>query len=486
MFPSRAGYGGYGPNNFIAERILIAVGAALITISPYLPWLHVVILGDFNLTGLLSAGHWIVALAYLVSGIGVALLLVAVLGRSMEAVRVTALAIGSVLLLLGGDATYGLVRAVSKSAGLGQVGVGPIMAVVGSVLLIVPPIVGYAQRPLGSYAPGPLWRSPRWLPAVGGVVVAMGLVWVPFHAGVGNYCGTPVGASFKSPTAMPSDTPPPAVTLQLTQDQSAVAAAQSAINSDASSSAATQQQNNADALSSQAQQADTNAQNVQDQVYSDQSAVGGDQGSISGDQATVSADQNTVGLDQSQLQSAQQQLASDQANGFDTSFDQTEISTDQQTLNNDQATLAKDQGKLQTDQAALNQAQSRLSSDQNSLNAAQTKATNLDQQAQQASSDALNAADNAASAQASDQSALDDAQAKLQTDQQAWQDTYEGELTSAHAYNTALDQCQSQANGHFLAAVILAALGGIITALLLFRRPRGQQQTMWPPMGSAY
>lgn len=486
MFPYRSRYDGYDPN-FISERVLIAVGAALITVSPYLSWLHVVILGDFNLTALLTAGRWPVALAYAVSGVGVGLLLLAVLGRTIDTVRGVSLSVGAILLLVGGDATYGLVQAVSKSAGLGQVGVGPIMAVVGSILLIVPPIVGFNRRPVGMYAPAPAWRSPRWLPAAGGVVIALGLTWLPFHAGVGNYCGTPVGASFKSKAPAPSPTPPLSVQAQLSSDQAAVDSAQAKVNADQNGdNAATQQQSSAEALSNQAQQAGSNSLNIQDQVYQDQATVEGDQSTLSGDQLTVQSDQSTLSSDQSLLQTDQQQLASDQASGFDTSYDQTAISTQQQSIANDQATLTKDQQTEQADQAALNQVQAKLASDQKAQSAADANAANLDQQAQNASTSALNASMNAAATDSTDKEALSQAQSALQSDQDSWQNTYQEQLTAADNYNTALRDCQNQTESHYLAAAIIAALGGIISALLLFRRPRSTPPPVWPGTPPAY
>ena len=235
-----------GSANMVAERVLIALGGALLTVAPYLTWLHVVILGDFNLTGLLSAGHATVAIAYLVTALGVALVLMAVLARSIDAIRITALVCGSVVLLAGGYATYGLVRAVSVSAGLGQVGPGPIMAVVASVLLVVPPLVAYAQRPPVPFIPRrPVWQSPLWLPAVVGGLIGAAVAWVPYHAGVHSYCGTAVGAAFKRPAAVPSDTPPSNVAAHLKADQTAVSSAQQTADAQSEADAAATQQQNA-------------------------------------------------------------------------------------------------------------------------------------------------------------------------------------------------------------------------------------------------
>jgi hypothetical protein len=494
LFPARPGTEG----NEAAERILIALGGALLAVAPYMTWLRVVILGDFNLSGLLSAGHATVAIPYLVTALGVALVLVPTLARSIEAVRITALTSGSLVLLAGGYATYGLIRAVSDSAGFGQVGPGPIMAVVASVLLIVPPLVAYARQPRVSFAQGhDLVRDLFWLPAVVAALIGSAVAWVPYHAGVNNYCGTAVGATFKSREPQPSSTPPSYVADQLQRDQVAVLSAQAAVNARSKpDSGASQQQNAADVLSAQAQQADTAASNAentvsgdQGTVSSDQGTVDTDQGAIANDQATVQNDQQTISNDQQTLQNDQQTLASDQQAGLDTSGDQQSINSDQQTLANDQQTLAndqatqtKDQQTLQSDQAALNQASATLGTDQQTLATAQATAARLDQKAQAAEQSAQSVSENTTQQDQTAQQQLDSAQQQLATDQQNWQTTYQGELTAAQNYNTALSKCQEQANSHFIAAGIITLLGVALSGWLFTRRrPTAPGPSDWRP-----
>ncbi len=495
----------YGPRsafeNWAAERILVAVGAALIIVSPYLPWIHVVILGDVNLTQLLAAAHSVQAVSYVVSAVGLGLLLVAVLARSMQTVRVWALTIGSVVLLFGGYATYGLIRAVSASAGLGAMGIGPIMAVVGSVLLIVPPIVGFSRAPVPYRPPVPLWRSPAWTPTVVAALIGLGLAWLPFHSGVRNYCGTAVGVSFKSPEATPSSKPPQAVQARFQYDQAAVAAAQSDVAAQqASDGAASQQQSSADALIAQAQQADSNVNSLEQTLSNDEGAASQDQGTLSGDQgsleaakstvqddqATVASDQQNIAQAQAQLQTDQQQLQSDQSAGLYTGGDQFSVSTDQQniaqyqaTLGQDQATLQKDQsaaGQAQNtvkkDQAALNQAEAIVANDQQKLAAAQQASNSADAQAQSAQDQANSAAAASAQADQAAQQQLQAAQQQLSSDTDAWQARYQAELDSVHAYNASLSSCQSQASDHFVAATAIGVVGGLLTSGLLFRRKR--------------
>jgi hypothetical protein len=483
VFPMRNPYNSSG----MAERVLVAVGAALIIVCPYLPWLHVIILGDFNLTGLLSAAHGSAAIAYLVSALGLGLLLVALLARSMEGVRVTALVAGSIVLLVGAWATYGLIRAVSSSAGFGQVGVGPIMGVVGGILLVVPPIVGYAQRPPVPFVPGRKpWRNPFWIPAAAALVIAIALAWMPYHAGVSNYCGTAVGAAFKSNKPIPSDNPPADVESQLHQDQAAVAAAQAAIaGQQQGDTQAAQQQNTAAALSAQAQQADTNASDLEATVSEDQGTLDGDQATVDGDKSTVQADQESISSDQSSLQTDQQMLATDQASGSYTGSDRFAIQQDQQNLSRDQANLAKDQQTLNSDQATLKTAQAKLASDQKALSAAQTQSSQLDQQAQNAETSAQSASSNAAQQDASSEQQLDHDQRQLASDQADWNDTYVGDLAAAHDYNANLSHCQGQADGHFIAIGIILALGTALTLFLLRNRRRQvpPPPTWFPPAG---
>lgn len=477
MFPNRAD----GYNRVLGERILVAVGGALLTIAPYLTWISVVILGSFNLTGLLGAGHAYQWISYLVSAVGLGVVLVAVLVPSMFAVRVTALSIGSVLLLGGGLFIYGLVRAVSDSAGLGQMGVGPVTALAGSLLLVIPPIVGLSQRPTQPWYPGaPRRVLPVWVPAAAGLLIALLVTWTPGHAGAGNYCGTPIGAAFKSDQKLPSDTPPPATQAQLSQDAAAVSSAQQALDQQQQGgSQAQHEQNAADAASAQAQQADQAATAASSQVDQDQLTVSEDQSKVAEDQATVDGDQSTVASDQSMVQLDQQTLNSDQAAGYPTSFDQTELNQAQQTESADQATEARDQQTLNSDQAALSKAQAKQQSDQNAASAAQQNANQLDQQSQTAQNAAANASANAEASQLSAQQQLDQATQQQDEDNQTWQDAYQTELTAARAYNADLGACQHQANVHFIAAGLIGGIGGAMSVLILLRRRR-QSPPSWP------
>jgi hypothetical protein len=467
--------------NYVAERILIGIGAALIALSPYLPWFQLAIFGDINLTRLASLGHAYVIVAFAPTILGIPALLVAALARSMQVVRVSALVIGVAIALAGSYATYGLIDAVTKSAGFGQLGIGPIVALVGAALMVVPPIVGYAQQP--AYLPEGRAVFPLWLPAALALPLATAIGWIPDHAGPSNYCGTPVGAVFKNHQPLPSDTPPPGVAATLAADQSAVASAQNALNAaQQNASLASQQQNAADAASSSASNADNAAATAAGTVSQDQGNVSSDQVTVQSDQSTISVDQSTIGNDQSTIQLDQQNLASDQANGFPTDYDKTQLANDQQTLANDQATLAKDQATLSSDQAALTQAEAQQSSDQQAANAAQQRANTADQQAQSSENTAQNSASSADQAASGAQQQLDTAQQQLDSDQQNWSDTYNAQLAAAQTYNSDLSACQARANNRFIASGALGVLGlGATAGLVLARRRRGNDFSPPPP-----
>lgn len=456
---------------FLRERVLIFVGAILLIICPYLPWLHVVILGDFNLTGLLAAAHYSQAIAYIVTGVGVAVLLVTVLAKSVRLIAAIAITVGIVFALLGGDTTYGMIRAVSASAGLGQMGVGPILGVLGAVFLIVPAIVVFARSAGWRAESIPLWRAPQWIPLIIGLIITAGLVFLPYHAGVGNYCGTPVGASFKAKDSLPSETPPASVSSQLSADQQALTAAKNQLNGDESGAGSAQEeQNNADALSNKADQAESNATNLQQTVYSDQNTVDTDQSTVEDDQSTIDGDQSALSGDQSALQTDEQALSQDSADGLDTSFDTETINQDKQQVASDQATLNRDKQQLTADQAALGKANQQLATDNAALNSANNSANSLSNQSQAAENNAANDQEQAQNTVSEDQQNVSDAQSQLNDDEQSWQNSHQSELEAATTYNHNLDACVSQARSRYIAAGIATVLGGLITILLLWRR----------------
>lgn len=339
MFPSSPGQ----RNNLVVERALIGIGAILVIVAPYMPWVRVVILGSFNLTGLLSAAHSFVGVAYLISALGLAVLLVAVLARSVPLVRGLSISVGATLLLAGGYVVYGLVRAVSDSAGLGQLEVGPIVGVIGSILMTVPPLVGSIQESNATYmAKQHRWQNAQWLPAIGAIAIGSAIAWIPYHAGVNNYCGSAVGVEAKQPIRLPSANPPASVASVLSQDQAAVAAAQIVVDQESQTNAsASQKQSAADALSNQANQAADQVSTLEGTVNEDGGTVQGDEGTVQGDQSTVQSDENEINLDQSTLQADQQFLTSDQQSGYSTAIDEQSVANDNQTLSNDQASLSK-------------------------------------------------------------------------------------------------------------------------------------------------
>jgi len=436
-----------------AERVLIAVGGGLLATAPYLPWVRIVLLGGFDLPALLSATQTLTLLAYVATAAGVAVVLVAALSRSMGPVRVTALVVGCVAGVGGGFLVTELIEAVSGSHGIAELGIGSILAMIGCALLIVPPLVGNARA--GGLRAASLW----WAPAVACVALALIVAWVPVHTDTGAYCGTPIGALFKSSVPVPSETPPSDVAAKLESDQAAVQAAESAqATQQQTDSQAQQAQANADQLSTEAQQADDTASAASSTVDTDQGTVDGDQGDVQGGQATVASDQQT-------LQSDQQLLASDKQNGFDTT-------TDQQAIASDNQTLATDQQALQAAEAKLAQDQVTLQADTAAAAAAQQKATKLDQAAQAAEQQASTQGDQTATSDSTVAQNLDAAKQQLADDQQEWQTIHDAQVSAATAYNTTLDRCQTQATDQLAVAAVLAAIGVLLSGAMLARRGR--------------
>lgn len=124
------------PGREIATRLMIGGGVAL-AISPLLPWVKVVLLGDLSLFQLFEAAGrsdgwaWIAVIAGLIAAV------LAFRNANPLTVRRVALGVG----LFGGAlALYalGVLRdEVSEAGGLATVGIGPYVAVAGCVAMVV-------------------------------------------------------------------------------------------------------------------------------------------------------------------------------------------------------------------------------------------------------------------------------------------------------------------------------------------------------------
>lgn len=439
------------------EITLIGVGGALLGASPFLPWIHVVLLGDVNLLQLIDLGHGSPVAGYAVSVAGVGVALAAALGLSWTALRTLSITVAVLVGLLGGDYSLGLFRAVQDSKGLASAGIGVAFAVLAVILLIVPAVLlreatgmhpSSAAGDRASWPPQTGWDQyvpppspPAWQSAVGagllGVLCALGLVLIPAGGG-GHSCGSPLAALTDSPLPLPTDVQPTQDPQVIAADQDAVTRAKAALDSAAKVEAAAQ------ILSGQAQDAQSNAAGLF--------------GQISGDQATIDGDGNTIVGDNNTIQADQQTIQQDRAQGSPTDSDQATLVQDQATLAQDQATLEHDKGVLLTDQQAAA--------------AASSSSQKLTTQSAQASAGSPSSSDM--------QTRLDSAQQQLQQDQQAqqnaidaWQAQHDRRLSYVEGHNRALADCQGQAQPRvILAAVVL--LGGLAFAAVQLTRRRRQ------------
>lgn len=453
----------------VAERILVGVGAALLAISPYLAWVKVLFIGDINLPGLLAAGKMTTLPAYLVTTIGVGLVLASALTASVHALRVIAITTGSTLALLGATTVYGLIGAVDATHGLTQVGSGMIVAAAGCIFLLAPPIIGLIRVSHEPW-PDPRPHIPALVPLIVAGIVASCYAFLPLRASLDNYCGDPIASQFKTKAPAPAVTPNADMSTRLQSDQAQLASAQqSAAAQQATDSTAQQEQAGADQLSAKAQKADDDANAAAAAVTTAQATVDTDQASVDSATSAVATDQSGISTDQNNITTDQNNLATDQQNGSDPTSDQQALANDQQTLTNDQRTQATDQDALSAAVTQLARDKTALASDQDTAAQAQTAATSLDEQAQTAQSTASQDGATAGNNDAYLQQQVDQAQQQLATDQQNWQDIYQSEVTSAQAYNSALSTCQAESSGRLLIALIVAIIG-IVWALALGRR----------------
>lgn len=118
------------------SRLIIAAGGAALAISPFLPWVQVVLLGNLDLFQLYdtlgrSGGRaWVAVLA------GVVIAFVAVRERS-PLVWVAAIGVGVVGGVLAIVMLESLLREVRAVHGLATVGLGPYVAVGGCVAMVI-------------------------------------------------------------------------------------------------------------------------------------------------------------------------------------------------------------------------------------------------------------------------------------------------------------------------------------------------------------
>jgi len=430
------------------EIALIGAGGVLLAVSPFLPWIHVVLLGNLNLFQLINLSHGSPGIGYALSAAGVAVALAAALGMPRDGLRAASIAVGVIAGLLGGDYGIGLIKAVHESNGLASAGTGIAVAILAVILLIVPAVV--LRNAPGSGHPGAFSGLPAAWPAAGGrdaapsreprpawqvaagaallaLVCSLGLAFIPAGT-AGQSCANPVSSLLASPLPLPTDPQPAQDAGLISSDQAALGRAQDAL------ARASTAEGTARDLSSKAQDAQSQADGLASQV--------------SGDQSTIDGDQNTISSDNSTIQTDTQTLQQDQSQGGPTQADQMTLAQDQATLAKDQATLSHDKGVLSNDQQAAA--------------AASSASKQLTAQSSQAGSRSPSSSDV--------QQQVDSAQQQLQQDQQqqtdlasAWQAQHDRRVSDVSAHNRVLAACQGRAQPRVILATAVL-LGGLTFA----------------------
>jgi hypothetical protein len=155
---------------------MVALGGALVALSPFLAWVHVVFIGNLTLFQLLRAAGHSASLGWWAVVVGVSIGVVALVFHDAPSVVATwAIGVAVVAAAVAGPNTYDMVRFVNASDGLLGVGPGVIAAAVGETLLVAGGIAALGFHPLPTHAtvPGPQvppgWQGPQvppgWYPS---------------------------------------------------------------------------------------------------------------------------------------------------------------------------------------------------------------------------------------------------------------------------------------------------------------------------------
>ncbi len=130
-------------------RMLVVAGGIALAVSPLLPWVDVVLLGNLNLFQLLNLDGRSKALAWLVLLAGVAAGGVAFRARQVGTVRVAALAIALIGGLVVSVKLSTLHREVSNAHEFAAVGIGPYVALAGCLAMVVGALFAKSTQPAG-------------------------------------------------------------------------------------------------------------------------------------------------------------------------------------------------------------------------------------------------------------------------------------------------------------------------------------------------
>ena len=127
-----------------APLILIGVGGALFAVSPFLPWVNIVFLGNLNLLNLTAQAHSIAVLPSAMSLVGFGITVSAVARVRVAPLSLIVGAIVGTAILLGGGDLSDLIVVVDRTRGLISLGLGFYAAIGGLILLLVGAVKGRA------------------------------------------------------------------------------------------------------------------------------------------------------------------------------------------------------------------------------------------------------------------------------------------------------------------------------------------------------
>jgi hypothetical protein len=122
------------------------VGGSALVISPFLPWVDVILLGNLNLFQLFEAAGHSDALAWGAILGGGASAFVGWREGSSKIVRATGLGVGILGGLLAFYALGNLRHEIREIQGLASVGIGPYIALAGCIAMVVGALMARDQR----------------------------------------------------------------------------------------------------------------------------------------------------------------------------------------------------------------------------------------------------------------------------------------------------------------------------------------------------
>jgi hypothetical protein len=197
----------------VAPTVGLGLGGILVAVSPVLPWLNVVLLGNldlFDAANLAQSGRLpLVLLPIALVACGIAAVIAGIGLRQGLAARLTAVVLLIVAGVLGGLLLAGLLQAIPNTLGLAHIGVGPWIDLAGAFVMLAGAIVP-PPRPVASLRPAGYVVGRATLSAVVcSVVVVLAALGLVALARLGDANSSPVVRAGATPSAPLSKTPGP-------------------------------------------------------------------------------------------------------------------------------------------------------------------------------------------------------------------------------------------------------------------------------------